>query len=393
MNSPYHSENMQLKRPHHTENAPQRHPFMNQQPQRSFLWIGLIFFVSGWIFLLGVLVGRRSAPALFDYYKIETEISELAKSFAASKEAKIKGEKDSLTAQEGLAFFDELKNKTGNDFEMQLPMPEKQPGIPEKLAVVPDKPVRQTEIAKTVSSDFIQPKPVQTSLSPSRTDGKSVDAKPEKDEGAPDGIISEHSETIVNPVHETRLPKPKEPSPVKPIQPRLAQTGLSPSKINGKPVNTRLEMDEEAPDDIISEHSGTKVKSVYETRLPKPKEPAPAQEHRETASKTALPEPRDSAQQKTVSSVSENKPDNKVDKSESGHQVKLQLTSLIDRRSADAMIATLQKKGISASKVAKMVPGQGIWYRVVVGKYSSAEAEAISSILKQDNIDVSVEKP
>ncbi len=41
------------------------------------LWIGLILFISAWMFVLGVLVGRGTAPVHFDIEKLQKELAAL----------------------------------------------------------------------------------------------------------------------------------------------------------------------------------------------------------------------------------------------------------------------------------------------------------------------------
>jgi cell division septation protein DedD len=69
----------------------------------------------------------------------------------------------------------------------------------------------------------------------------------------------------------------------------------------------------------------------------------------------------------------------------------IHLTSMVDKKSADILIGILRNKGISASKTPKMIRGKGVWYTVVVGKFtSSAEADAMLNRLKQENMDASL---
>ena len=77
------------------------------------------------MFFLGVLVGRGTAPALFDYQKIETEITALAKTFTDSRKAQNDMATDILTTQAGLEYPEELKKKTEDAAKMQMPASDK----------------------------------------------------------------------------------------------------------------------------------------------------------------------------------------------------------------------------------------------------------------------------
>jgi hypothetical protein len=41
------------------------------------IWICLIFFVAAWMFILGIFVGRGTAPLQFDIKKLQNELAAL----------------------------------------------------------------------------------------------------------------------------------------------------------------------------------------------------------------------------------------------------------------------------------------------------------------------------
>jgi cell division protein FtsN len=90
--------------------------FMLQLTGRGIaLWLCLIFLVCGWMFVLGVLVGRGSAPVNFDIQAIQEEL-------IALKESMLKKEKDVIElhlekgqAKNTLEFYEALKGKTKDD--------------------------------------------------------------------------------------------------------------------------------------------------------------------------------------------------------------------------------------------------------------------------------------
>ncbi|MBR9981817.1 MAG: hypothetical protein KFF50_12390, partial [Desulfatitalea sp.] len=74
-----------------------------------FVWIGLLFFVMGWMFILGILVGRGMAPVSLDTHALEEELEAL-------KAAIVEQEEEQLTAHGGadkgaadLGFYEALK--------------------------------------------------------------------------------------------------------------------------------------------------------------------------------------------------------------------------------------------------------------------------------------------
>lgn len=63
-------------------------------PQRKWLHIGGVFFVAVWMFVLGILVGRGTAPVKFDIEKIQKDL-------AALKAATLQRSKPEVAASSG----------------------------------------------------------------------------------------------------------------------------------------------------------------------------------------------------------------------------------------------------------------------------------------------------
>ncbi len=283
-----------MKNKQHLENERNQHPKNDPHQQRSVLWIGFVLLISGWMFFLGVLVGRGTAPALFDYQQIETEITALAKIFTESR----KTQPDMVT-DTGLEYPVELK-KEAEDNTLQMPTQERPPV---KLAETP-RPV-QHELAQ-----------IQTSP-PARSDTRTA-AKPE---------------TIEPP-------------------PELTKTVTVPE---------------------------SRIKSMYDlSKASQTRETSPAAPERVPS---AVPKPRTPAFDNALVAA----------KAGAAQPLAIHLTSVVDKKSADILIEILRNKGISASKTPKMIRGKGVWYTVVVGKFtSSAEADVMLNRLKQENMDASL---
>jgi septal ring-binding cell division protein DamX len=278
-----------MKTKQNPENERNQHPKKDPRQQRSVLWIGFVLLISGWMFFLGVLVGRGTAPALFDYQQIETEITALAKIFTESR----KTQPDMVT-DTGLEYPVELK-KEAEDNTLQMPTQEKPP-------------VRPAETPRPVQQEI-----AQATVSPP--------AKPD-------------NHTVVKP--ETAVPTQE------------------PAKTVTVPESR-----------IKSMYDLNKISQTRETPLAAPERTPPA-----------VPKPRAPAFDS---------------KAETVQPIAIHLTSMVDKKSADILIEILRNKGISASKTPKMIRGKGVWYTVVVGKYtSSAEADAMLNRLKQENMDASL---
>jgi cell division septation protein DedD len=325
-----------MKTKNHSKTDQASTPQSDSQQKRSSLWIGVILFISGWVFFLGVIVGRGTAPALFDYNNIETEITRLAKTFTDSRKAQNDKETEILTTQIGLEYPEKLKEKTDNPEKMPIPALEN--------------PVKPAET----------PKPAQHAAAPENPVKPDETAKPAQQASAPE-----------KPLRPAETPKPAQAPPPSHAKSDF-QTADRPPAIDHAP-------------DAIMPGPEVKIKSMYDVKKASQiREPAPertAQPAPERTPAAAAPKPQSPAPPASSNRVAAAQP------------VTVQLSSLLDRKSADELISSLRSKGISATKAPKMVAGKGIWYMVVIGKYSSStEADAMMNRLRQENVDASLVK-
>lgn len=88
--------------------------------------LGLIVFISAWMFMLGVIVGRGTAPVRFDIEKFQKDLAEL-------KEAVLKNEKTKSrvnarkTEEADLGFYEKLKDSGKAVEAVRIPSPEPVP--------------------------------------------------------------------------------------------------------------------------------------------------------------------------------------------------------------------------------------------------------------------------
>jgi septal ring-binding cell division protein DamX len=186
-----------MKTKNHSENEHASNSQPDPRQKRSVLWIGVILFISGWIFFLGVIVGRGTAPALFDYKRIETEITMLAKTFTDSRKAHNEKETEILTTQAELGYPEELKKKTEDVVKMPMPISE----TAVKTAETP-KPVKQ-EPAQVLPSSA-PPAPVKSDIQAS--------VKPETIEHAPDSTKTE-PEAKIKSMYDVKTSPAREKAP------------------------------------------------------------------------------------------------------------------------------------------------------------------------------------
>jgi len=72
-----------------TNKKDKKKPSLQFVPKEPSVWIFLIIFVSAWMFVLGVLVGRDTVPVKFDIEKLQKEL-------VALKEAVIRKEQKTV---------------------------------------------------------------------------------------------------------------------------------------------------------------------------------------------------------------------------------------------------------------------------------------------------------
>ncbi|MEW6674128.1 MAG: SPOR domain-containing protein [Thermodesulfobacteriota bacterium] len=81
------------------------------------LWLCIIFFVSAWMFVLGVLVGRGTAPVYFDIESLQKELAALKEAVQKKEWEWYKNRSEAVPDNPDLEFHEALKK---NRVESQL---------------------------------------------------------------------------------------------------------------------------------------------------------------------------------------------------------------------------------------------------------------------------------
>jgi cell division protein FtsN len=95
------------------------------------LWIGLTLFISAWMFLLGVIVGRGTSPVHFDIERLKKDFAELKKTVQKEKK-RFKIDTRASNQIPNLEFYEKLKESEDNVKAHQLlgkGKPEQKPRI------------------------------------------------------------------------------------------------------------------------------------------------------------------------------------------------------------------------------------------------------------------------
>jgi len=73
------------------------------------LWLCIIFFVSAWMFVLGVLVGRGTAPVHFNIESLQKELTALKEAVQKKEQQWYKNRSDTTADNPALEFHEALK--------------------------------------------------------------------------------------------------------------------------------------------------------------------------------------------------------------------------------------------------------------------------------------------
>jgi len=102
---------MDKKKAKSTKKTSSRNKYLLQMTHKGvFLAICLIFLVSAWMFVLGVLVGRGSAPVHFDIEVLQKELIALKESMIRQEQEKAQAETPTQENSQELDFYEALKD-------------------------------------------------------------------------------------------------------------------------------------------------------------------------------------------------------------------------------------------------------------------------------------------
>ena len=84
-------------------------PLIQFVPKKPLVWIFLIIFVSAWMFVLGVFVGRDTAPVKFDIEKLQKELAALKEAVIKKEQKLFKIDSDGIGNKTDFGFYEALK--------------------------------------------------------------------------------------------------------------------------------------------------------------------------------------------------------------------------------------------------------------------------------------------
>lgn len=132
-------------------------PFIVLTRRKIAGWFFLIFFLCAWMFVLGVLVGRGTAPVKFDIAAIETKLADSTKTGSA-EQPQTQAQKDDLAVKDKakLDFYEALKENREDVKTPALQQPkvvEREIKEPVEKTVAQKPAAGKTEPANTVTQE------------------------------------------------------------------------------------------------------------------------------------------------------------------------------------------------------------------------------------------------
>jgi cell division protein FtsN len=84
-------------------------------PKKNTSWLLLLVFVSGWMFFLGILVGRGTSPVKFDIDNLQRELAALKEADLKEQLRRVEVDSGSTKMQRDLEFYEALKDTKDKD--------------------------------------------------------------------------------------------------------------------------------------------------------------------------------------------------------------------------------------------------------------------------------------
>jgi len=122
-----------------------------------FLGLCLLFLISGWMFVLGVLVGRGTAPVNFDIQALQKELLALKESMVKQEKKAMETDSAKTGDKSSLGFYEALKKKE-KDEQIQIIEKKTAPATPPSSPLTSQKRVSKLKGTQDKNS-IAGPKP------------------------------------------------------------------------------------------------------------------------------------------------------------------------------------------------------------------------------------------
>jgi DedD protein len=321
----------------------------NSPKKRGVLvWVSVCVLMSAWMFFLGILVGRGTAPVQFDTQSLQKELLALKK--AAVEKTLRQYETDSKNADErkGVVFYDVLKRSGDGPDPQWTPRPARPPSSewPPELPA-PAVPQGSPEV----------PKPSGSSEPQGATEGAKLPAAPAAQLGT----------GAQKPVMETKDPN-------MPVRMKVVAATFKKPEANKKPETVKLS-------EPVKVQSTAKVpepaKSPEAAKVP---EVAKAPEPARVPEMAKAPEPPKFTETAKL-------PEKIVTGAPPVGSWTIQVAAMKDTAEADRIVAKLKQQGYPASRLTGEIVGKGLWHRIRIGPYQRREeADSVVTRLTKEGL-------
>jgi cell division protein FtsN len=152
--------------------------------RRRMGWMLLVFFTGAFMFTLGILVGRGTAPVHFDIAQIEKELAGLRAAVARSNQPEPNVYRQTVPPEQGLGFYEKLKSSSGTTVE---------PRSEDAFAAAARERAEQEARAAAASPAPVKPPPAASppAAAPPPAAGRySIQVAALKDAGAADSMVA-----------------------------------------------------------------------------------------------------------------------------------------------------------------------------------------------------------
>lgn len=112
------------------EDTPEKESKPPQNRQGRVLRMGIFFFVCAWMFVLGIFVGRGTAPVQFDIEKLQKDLAALKEAVIKEERFRFKIDSQAGKHKTNMSFYEKLKEPQDGapiDSERQAEKPESKP--------------------------------------------------------------------------------------------------------------------------------------------------------------------------------------------------------------------------------------------------------------------------
>lgn len=150
------------------DKVPGKRPFIALTGKAVAGWLVVMFIVSAWMFGMGVMVGRGTAPVQFDLDRLKRTFESLKKSTQASKKEAAPIESSEMKEKTKLDFYEALpKNREDTDMTVVAKPPA--PAVAkEPPAQKPAEPPAPPKVEKPAAAPSPAPAPPAAAAAPGR---------------------------------------------------------------------------------------------------------------------------------------------------------------------------------------------------------------------------------